>query len=76
MKPGAKMLQQAQARIEAFGVDLSNCVVHVLHSDDGLTANITWTRPDGHEICLSAIWWNKETGEILQAGTNYGALTL
>lgn len=72
----SKLVANATEVITEYGVDLSKAEVEVEHSEDGYTSGVIWTQPNGARIFLSAIWWNKDTGEILQCGTNYGQLTL
>ena len=44
---------------------------------DMLQCDMTWThKTSGRKLQLTRIFWDEKTGAILQAGTNFGDLTL
>jgi hypothetical protein len=47
-------------------------------TDDGIVLAIVWTRKDNPDVQieLGQVWWNDDTGEILQCGSNYGRLVM
>ncbi len=71
-----RIVREARERLAEYGLDLSDCKVEVLDNDDVAQADVRFTRPNGAEITLSNVWYVAQTGEILQAGTQYGTLTL
>lgn len=71
-----KLARNAAEIIADYGVDLSQATVEVHEDEDGITADVNFKQPNGLQIVLSNIFWQKSNGKILQYGTNYGDLTL
>jgi hypothetical protein len=71
-----KLIRQAKEILEYYGLSLDDCKAEVLRDEDNIICEIEFTKPNKARICLSSVWWNKETGDIIQWGTNGGVLTL
>jgi hypothetical protein len=63
--------------LDGFGIDWDQFGEPELSLYEGITAQLEWTRRrSGQKIMLTRIYWDDDTGEIVQAGTQYGELTL
>jgi hypothetical protein len=71
-----RMVKCALRYMAGFGIDWTvyrNPKIELF----GLQAEITWKHKySGKKLVLPDIWYDKKTGDILQAGSNYGNLTL
>lgn len=73
----ARLVREAEAFFDGFGLDFSQYGNADVSLMEDVTVDITWThKASGQEIELSYIHFDRKTGEILQAGTNYGRLGL
>ena len=72
------LLDSAADYMSGFGIDFEQFVgPEVIFDDDMVTCRIEWTHMETHnKVVLSNVWWHEGTGEIMQAGNNYGNLTL
>lgn len=43
---------------------------------EGIEATISFENKNGNSVVISSVWFNDETGEINQYGSNYGDLVL
>ncbi|AXQ68474.1 hypothetical protein HOT99_gp143 [Caulobacter phage CcrBL10] len=63
--------------LSGFDIDWSKYGEPTVTFYDMLTAQIEWPNlKSGQLITLTHIWFERKTGEILQAGSNHGSLTL
>ena len=71
-----KLVANAREALKAWDIPWQKyCPGSVTMDEHGVTASVSWThRRTKAEIVLSQIYFNRQTGEIRQAGTNYGAL--
>ena len=63
--------------LDGFGIDWNQYNnPEITFADDDNTCEIEWTHKESEQILqLSHVWFDDD-GKILQAGTNYGQLTL
>jgi len=60
-----------------FGLDMSQYGDAVVIFHNMNSAQIEWEhKTSGKKIILTGIFWDDKTGAIIQAGSNYGDLTL
>jgi hypothetical protein len=73
----ARLIREAQRDyLEGYGFDWAEWTPEVVLSEE-ITAQIEWKhKTTGREIHLTRITFDRRTGKIEQAGTNYGSLTL
>lgn len=73
----ARLIREAQRDyLDGYGFVWADWTPEVFLSDE-ITASIEWThKVTGRKLHLTNIWFDKRTGAINQAGTNYGDLTL
>jgi hypothetical protein len=73
-----RMIREAKNEfLSGFDIDWSKYDEPTVTFYDMLTAQIEWpNKASGQKIVLTHIWFERKTGEILQAGTQYGDLTL
>ena len=73
----ARLVRDAQRQyLDGYGLDWSQFDAEITLSE-GITAQIDFThRISERVITLTEIYFNERTGEILQAGTQHGNLTL
>jgi hypothetical protein len=63
--------------LDGFGIDWSLYDEPSITFYDMLTCQIEWThKTSGKQVHLTQIFFDKKTGRIDQAGSNYGNLTL
>lgn len=72
-----RILRQAKNDyLDGFGIDWSKYDEGNLIFDNMITCQAEFTNKlSGQKILLTYIWFDKKTGEINQAGTQYGSLT-
>lgn len=71
-----RIVREACERLAPFGLDLTHAQPCISTEVWGGPGEVSFTLPNGAVVCLSAVWFNVKTGEILQAGSNGGELTL
>ena len=72
----ARFLADAQEYMNGFGLDFLKLEPRIFWDDDEVTAFVIWTHNEtGQQVKLSSIYW-EDDGHIMQAGMNYGILTL
>lgn len=73
----AALIRNAQRDyLDGYGFDWAEWAPTVT-LDEEITAQIEWLhKTTGRELVLTNIYFNRRTGEIHQAGSNYGNLTL
>lgn len=63
--------------LDGFGIDWTQYGEPEATFHDMMTCQLEWThKTSGRQVVLTYIWWDDRTGAILQAGTQYGSLTL
>lgn len=74
----AAIVKDAQENyLDGFGIDFKQYKKPKYFIMYDSFMDITWThKKSGRELILYRVYWNESTGKILQAGTNYGALSL
>ena len=73
-----RMIRDAKRHyLDGYDIEWANWHEPELIFQDMLTCDITWVhKTSGRRLCLSLVYWDEQTGAIIQAGTNYGNLTL
>lgn len=73
----ARLIREAQRDyLDGYGFIWADWTVEVILSDE-ITAQIEWThKVTERKLTLTNIYFDKSTGQINQAGTNYGDLVL
>lgn len=73
----ARLIRDAHKFMDGFGLDWSQFDVSSVTFYDMQTAQVEWKhKVSGNEVHLTDIHFERKTGEIIQAGSNYGNLTL
>lgn len=69
----ARLIREARAHFDGFGIDFSQYDEPVVTLMDEITAQVEWThRESQRQIRLLEVWFDKKTGAINQCGQNYG----
>ncbi|MEQ6332924.1 hypothetical protein [Sphingobium sp. MK2] len=73
-----RMIRDAKRHyLDGYDIDWTRYGDPEVVFDDMITCDMTWThKVSGRKIMLTRIFWDERTGAIVQAGTNYGDLTL
>lgn len=75
MRAVRRLLQAARQEMEGFGIDFSQYHPPTAVFQDMLVADVIWVHRESQcELKLTGIYFDERTGEILQCGTQYGAL--
>ena len=70
-----RLMRESKEFLNGFGIDFSQYDDGSVIFHDMLVAQIEWThKTNGNKICLTEIHFEKQTGEIIHAGSNYGNL--
>lgn len=73
----ARLVREAYKFMDGYGLDFSQFDAPLVTFYDMLTAQVEWKhKVTGFEVHLTGVHFERKTGEIIQAGTNYGSLTL
>lgn len=71
-----RILREAKGFLDGYGIDFSQLDDGEIDFFDMTVAQVTWRHKEtGNEVCVTGIWFEHKTGEILQYGTQNGALT-
>jgi hypothetical protein len=73
----ARLTREAKVFFDGFGINWELYGEPDVIFNDMTIATVEWTNKKSKEkLVLSSVWFDDASGEILQAGSNHGELTL